>query len=92
MNMTENNEIISPCINICKTDPISGYCYGCGRSTEDKSNWKEPETTNVWKQENLLTLRDRLTGWQQLAFDKSYENKKNTGNSLLRQKLIDSKN
>ena len=28
--------IISPCISICKTDPISGYCYGCGRSNEDK--------------------------------------------------------
>ena len=28
--------IISPCISICKTDPQTGYCYGCGRNNEEK--------------------------------------------------------
>ena len=28
--------IISPCISICKTDPQTGYCYGCGRSNDEK--------------------------------------------------------
>ena len=28
--------IISPCISICKTDPVTGYCYGCGRNENDK--------------------------------------------------------
>ena len=28
--------IISPCISICKTDPTTGYCYGCGRSNDEK--------------------------------------------------------
>ena len=28
--------IVSPCISICKTDPSTGYCYGCGRSNEKK--------------------------------------------------------
>ena len=32
--------IISPCISICKTDPVTGYCYGCGRSNDDKKNGK----------------------------------------------------
>ncbi len=28
--------IISPCISICKVDPSTGYCYGCGRTNEEK--------------------------------------------------------
>ena len=32
--------IISPCISICKTDPKTGFCYGCGRSNEEKKIWK----------------------------------------------------
>jgi len=28
--------IVSPCISICKTDPQTGYCYGCGRNNEEK--------------------------------------------------------
>ncbi|MDC0562287.1 DUF1289 domain-containing protein [Candidatus Pelagibacter ubique] len=28
--------IISPCISICKTDPQTGYCYGCARNNEEK--------------------------------------------------------
>ena len=28
--------IVSPCISICKTDPVTGFCYGCGRTNEEK--------------------------------------------------------
>ena len=28
--------IILPCISICKTDPQTGYCYGCGRNSDEK--------------------------------------------------------
>ena len=48
--------IISPCISICKTDPVTGYCYGCGRSNEDKIKWKDTNTTEEWKIENLKTI------------------------------------
>ena len=41
--------IISPCISICKTDPVSGYCYGCGRNNEEKINWKLEAKTIVAK-------------------------------------------
>ena len=34
------SKIISPCISICKTDPVSGYCYGCARSDEEKKKYK----------------------------------------------------
>ena len=91
--MIENNEqsIISPCISVCKTDPLSGYCYGCGRSNKDKTIWKDQDTSNLWKIDNLKILRERLTGWQKDAFDRSYKNKKEKGISLIKQKLVDSK-
>ena len=41
-----SNKIISPCISICKTDPITGYCYGCARTEEEKKLWKDESTKN----------------------------------------------
>ena len=74
--------IISPCISICKTDPITGYCYGCGRSNDDKNMWKDEKTNEEWKKENLIKIRKRLSGWQLESFLDSYNNKINTGISL----------
>ena len=85
------NSITSPCISVCKTDPVSGFCYGCGRSTEDKIKWKDQTTTKYWKEENLKIIRERLSGWQQIAFDQAYKNKKKTGMSLIKQQIIESK-
>ena len=48
-----NKKIISPCISICRTDPRTGYCYGCARTNEEKKIWKYEETTTSWKKENL---------------------------------------
>ena len=45
--------IISPCISICKTDPSTGYCYGCGRNNEEKKTWKLEGTSDNWKSNNL---------------------------------------
>ena len=85
------NDIISPCINVCKTDPVSGFCYGCGRTTEDKIVWKDSTTTNSWKEKNLKLIRERLYSWQQIAFDQSYSNKKKNGMSLIKQQMIEFK-
>ena len=87
----DNKEIVSPCMSVCKTDPISGFCYGCGRTDEDKRVWKDPETPDEWKISNLESLRNRLNGWQLEAFDKSYNFKKETGISLIKQKLLQQK-
>ena len=86
-----NKTIISPCITVCKTDPITGLCYGCGRSSEDKIMWKNAETNNKWKEENIKIIRKRLSGWQLNAFDESYQNKKKTGMSLIKQQIIENK-
>ena len=85
-------KIISPCINICKTDPLTGFCYGCGRTDEEISIWKDPETDNIWKKKQLVSIKERLSGWQKDAFEKSYLSKKEIGMSLIKRKLIELKN
>ena len=52
--------IISPCISICKTDPSTGYCYGCGRTTEERKIWKIAETTDQWKKDNIIQIKRGL--------------------------------
>ena len=79
---------ISPCISVCKTDPETGYCYGCGRTNEEKSIWKEENTSSDWKQDNLEIIKGRLSGWQLESFNKSYEFKLNNGISLIKHKLM----
>ena len=50
------DKIISPCISICKTDPVTGYCYGCARTNEEKINWKDEKISDDWKIENLKII------------------------------------
>ena len=80
--------IVSPCISICKTDPVTGYCYGCGRSDEDKKMWKDEKTTNDWKEKNLLEIKSRLKGWQLESFNESYDHKIKSGISLFKKKNL----
>ena len=76
--------IISPCISICKTDPQTGYCYGCGRNNEEKKLWKLEDTSNFWKNNNLTNIQKRLSGWQLESFKDSYKYKKENGISLFK--------
>ena len=80
--------IISPCISICKTDPTTGYCYGCGRNNEEKKNWKSENTSDEWKKKNLITIKSRLNGWQLDSFIESYQHKISNGVSLFKKSLI----
>jgi predicted Fe-S protein YdhL (DUF1289 family) len=32
-------EVDSPCVNVCRMDPASGYCVGCQRSLEEIASW-----------------------------------------------------
>ena len=76
--------IISPCISICKTDPQTGYCYGCRRTNDEKNKWKLENTTDQWKNENLILIKNRLTGWQLKSFEESYTYKIENGISLFK--------
>jgi len=80
--------IVSPCISICKTDPVSGYCYGCGRSNEDKKMWKDEKTTDEWKKNNLQEIESRLKGWQLESFKESYNYKVESGISLFKKQNL----
>ena len=76
------NKIISPCISICKTDPKTGFCYGCARTEQEKKTWKDVNTSNKWKKDNLDDIQNRMKGWQLETFKESYKNKMTEGISL----------
>ena len=80
--------IVSPCISICKTDPVTGYCYGCGRSNDDKKMWKDEKTSNEWKKNNLEETKKRLNGWQLKSFEESYKYKVENGISLIKKQTL----
>ena len=79
-------KFISPCISICKSDPKTGFCFGCASTDEEKKIWKNPETTIEWKKENLKVLTSRMSETQLKTFNNSYDEKIKFG------KLVYSKN
>ncbi len=83
--------IVSPCISICKTDPVTGYCYGCGRNNEEKRLWKDENTSKEWKLKNLKNIQKRLNGWQLESFKESYEHKQKNGISLFKKEKLSEK-
>ena len=88
MKKNIDNQIVSPCISICRTDPRTGYCYGCARTEKEKIIWKEKETSIQWKKENIIVITKRMSGWQLETFKESYSNKIETGFSIFKQNLI----
>jgi predicted Fe-S protein YdhL (DUF1289 family) len=68
-----SNTIVSPCISICKTDPVTGYCYGCARTEEEKKLWKDENVNKEWKSVNLELITSRMKGWQLETFKESYK-------------------
>ena len=86
-----SNKIISPCISICKPDPVTGYCYGCARTEEEKKNWKDENTNNEWKSKNLDLITKRMEGWQLKTFQESYSHKIKNGISLFKKNLLKNK-
>ena len=86
-----SNKIISPCISICKTDPVTGYCYGCARTEQEKKLWKDENTDYKWKSKNLETITLRMEGWQLNAFKESYKHKIKNGISLFKKSFLGKK-
>ena len=86
-----DNRVISPCISICRTDPVTGYCYGCARTNDEKKLWKDEDAKDQWKEENLKIIITRMQGWQLETFKESYEHKKNKGISLFKKDQLKNK-
>jgi len=86
-----SKKIISPCVSICKTDPVTGYCYGCARTEEEKKFWKNENVNDEWKAENLDLITSRMKGWQLETFKESYNHKMVSGISLYKKSLLEKK-
>ena len=86
-----NKKVISPCISICRTDPVTGYCYGCARTNDEKKFWKNEGTKDDWKENNLKIIKTRMQGWQLETFKESFEHKKNKGISLFKKEQLEKK-
>ncbi len=84
-------KIISPCISICKTDPVTGFCYGCARTNDEKKLWKDENTLNEWKLKNLEKIISRMKGWQLETFKESYQHKVDRGISLFKKEQLEKK-
>ena len=84
-----SKKIVSPCISICKTDPVTGFCYGCARTNEEKKLWKNENTSNEWKTKNLDNIVTRMKGWQLETFKESYEYKIKEGVSIYKKNLLE---
>jgi|TARA_B100000214_G_scaffold183884_1_gene132604 predicted Fe-S protein YdhL (DUF1289 family) len=82
-----NQKIISPCISICKSDSKTGQCYGCARTDEEKKIWKNPNTKDEWKKENLDILLNRMSKTQLKTFQQSYKEKIEFGKMVYSKKL-----
>ena len=53
--MTDTTEPIpSPCILVCKIEPSTGYCWGCGRTVPEITGWA------VYPSEKRLEVMDLL--------------------------------
>ena len=80
--------ITSPCISICKMDPDTGFCQGCARSSQEKILWKDNDTTDKWKLNNLKDIQDRMDDQTLKIFKESYDFKLKNGISLIKKKKL----
>ena len=83
------SSIISPCISICKTDPVTGLCYGCARTDKEKKLWKNENTKDEWKINNLKEIQTKMSGWQLETFKESYKHKTEHGISLFKKNVLE---
>jgi predicted Fe-S protein YdhL (DUF1289 family) len=35
------DEVKSPCVNVCRMNPRTGYCEGCGRTIDEIAGWSQ---------------------------------------------------
>ena len=74
--------MLSSCVSICVNDPETKHCLGCGRTMSDKKMWKDPNTTDDWKQTNTQECMTRLTEKQVDYWKASYDFKLVHGKSM----------
>lgn len=73
----------SPCVAICQIDPVSGYCIGCGRTSQEIGRWimmSEPDRLAL-----MAGLPARFEASSSLAEARAaYDSRGRTGRRRLR--------
>ena len=59
-----SEKIVSPCISICKADPITRYCYGCARTNNEKKIWKDKNLNT--NETDLKLWWDKINKWKKI--------------------------
>ena len=54
---------------------------------EERKIWKNLDTKDEWKKNNIKEIKERLKGWQLESFQESYEYKIKNGVSLFKKNL-----
>jgi uncharacterized protein len=57
--IVEPARVMSPCVNVCRLDPATGWCEGCGRTGDEIARWTA--VTDAERQAILEALPPRLT-------------------------------
>ena len=39
--MKQDEEVASPCVDVCRMDAESGYCEGCCRTLDEIASWSK---------------------------------------------------
>jgi predicted Fe-S protein YdhL (DUF1289 family) len=50
--LPEDEPVLSPCINVCRMDPATGWCEGCYRTIEEITAWSrmsDADKREVWR-------------------------------------------
>jgi len=49
--------MLTPCIKICKLDPITRWCIGCARTVDEITQWKQ--LTDLQRKDIMQQLPSR---------------------------------
>jgi predicted Fe-S protein YdhL (DUF1289 family) len=50
--LPEDEGVLSPCINVCRMDPATGFCEGCYRTLDEIAAWSrmtDAQKREVWR-------------------------------------------
>ena len=72
----KKSKVYSPCVSVCQYDQ-DNTCFGCMRSKEERVKWKDTNTTDEWKLENLNNIQERMPEYTLKSWKEAYKKKIN---------------
>ena len=68
----KKSKVYSPCVSVCQYDQ-NNTCFGCMRSKEERVKWKDTNTTDEWKLENLNNIQERMPEYTLKSWKEAYK-------------------